>query len=117
EVRLYSRNLEEVSFMYPDIIEGVKKEAHVQTIIFEGEAIGFDPLTGNFLPFQETVQRKRKHGIAEKAKQIPLKLFAFELLYMNGASYIKMPFIERRKALEAAIKVTGDIFKDTITIA
>lgn len=117
EVKLYSRNLEEVAYMYPDLVEGIQKEAHVPDLIIEGEAIGFDPHTGSFLPFQETVQRKRKHGIEEKAKEIPLKLFAFELLYADGKSYIDVPFAERRKALEKAIKRTGDIFKDTIIVA
>lgn len=117
EVRLYSRNLEEVSLMYPDIIEGVLKEVKAEEIIFEGEALGFDPQTGNFLPFQETVQRKRKYRIEEKAKEIPLKLFSFDILYYNGQSLLHTPFIERRKLLEKAVKQTGDIFKDTILLA
>ncbi len=117
EVRLYSRNLEDVSYMYPDIVEGVKKEIEAEEIIFEGEAIGFDPQTGNFLPFQETVQRKRKYGIEEKAKEIPLKLFAFELLYLNGESYLDVPFRERRKKLVSVIKTSGEKFKDIILIA
>ncbi len=117
EVRLYSRNLEEVSFMYPDIIEGVKKEVKAKEIIFEGEAIGFDPQTGNFLPFQETAQRKRKYGIEEKIKEIPLKLFVFEILYLNGKNCLNVPYIERRRELEKVVRVTGDIFKDTILIA
>ncbi|MBI4008678.1 ATP-dependent DNA ligase [Candidatus Roizmanbacteria bacterium] len=117
EVRLYSRNLEEVSFMYPDVIEGVKKEVKAREIIFEGEAIGFDPHSGTFLPFQETVQRKRKYGIEEKIKEIPLKLFAFELLYIDGKSYLGINYLERRRMLEKHIKLTGDIFKDAILIA
>lgn len=117
EVRLYSRNLEEVAYMYPDLVEGIRKEAIADDLIIEGEAIGFDPHAGTFLPFQETVQRKRKHGIEEKAKEIPLKLFAFELLYADGVSYIQTPFKDRRKKLEKVIKRTGDIFKDTIIVA
>lgn len=117
EVRLFSRNLDDVSYMYPDIIEGVKKEIKADEIIFEGEAIGFDPHSGNFLPFQDTVQRKRKYDITEKAKEIPLKLFAFELLYCNHSSFIERAFIERRRTLEKAIKLSGDIFKDTILLA
>ncbi len=116
-VRLYSRNLEEVSYMYPDVIAGVKQEIKADEIIIEGEAIGFDPQTGTFLPFQETVQRKRKYDIEEKAKEIPLKLFSFELLYCDGINYIHKPYAERRKTLEKNLKITGDIFKDTILIA
>ncbi len=117
EVKLYSRNLEDVTFMYPDIVEGVKKEIIAEEIIFEGEAVGFDRQTGHFLPFQETVQRKRKYGIQEKVKELPLKLFAFELLYLNGKSYLETPFIERRKKLLSVIKTSGDKFKDIILIA
>ena len=117
KVKLFSRNLEDVSFMYPDVIAGIKKEINAKEIIFEGEAIGFDPHSGNFLPFQETVQRKRKYGIEEKVKEIPLKLFAFELLYLNGENYLDVPFVVRRKKLLSVIKTTGDIFKDVLLTA
>ncbi len=116
-VKLFSRNLEDVTFMYPDIVEGIKKEVIAKEAIFEGEAIGFNPLTGEFLPFQETVQRKRKYNVKEKAKEIPLKLFVFELLYFNGESFLEKPFIERRKKINSLIKTTGDVFKDTILVA
>jgi len=117
DVRLYSRSLENVTFMYPDIVEAVKREVDVDEIIFEGEAIGYDPKNNRFLPFQETVQRKRKYGIEEKIKEIPLKLFAFELLYLNGKSYLETNFQERRKTLERAIKISGDVTKDNILLA
>jgi DNA ligase 1 len=116
-VKLFSRGLEDVTYMYPDIVEGVKKEVKVQNIIFEGEAIGFDPYTGNFLPFQETVQRKRKYDIAEKAQEIPLRMFAFELLYLNGKSHLNTPLKDRIKILSKHIKVSGDIFKDTLLLS
>ena len=117
QVKLFSRNLEDVTFMYPDIVEGVKKEITVKEAIFEGEAIGFDPHSGSFLPFQETVQRKRKYDIEKIAKELPLKLFAFELLLFEGESYLEKPFIERRRKLEKLFKLTGDIFKDTVLLA
>ncbi len=117
EARLYSRNLEEVSFMYPDIIAGIKKEVKARELICEGEAIGYDPNTGNFLPFQETVQRKRKYGIDEKTKEIPLKLFLFELLYLDGKSFLDVPFVERRKALVKSIKPSVNLYRDTVFVA
>ncbi|OGK63106.1 hypothetical protein A2334_00070 [Candidatus Roizmanbacteria bacterium RIFOXYB2_FULL_38_10] len=117
EVRLFSRSLEDVTYMYPDVIEGVKKQIIAKEIIFEGEAIGFDPTTGSFLPFQETVQRKRKYDIIQKAKEIPLKLFSFDLLYLNGINYIHEPFVERRKQLETVIQAKGDVLKDIVVLA
>ena len=104
EVRLYTRGLDDATFMYPDVAQAVRREVQATNVIIEGEAIGFDIKTGSFLPFQETVQRKRKYGIKEKAKEIPLKLFVFELLYLEGKNYISEPFTKRRLALLSIIK-------------
>jgi DNA ligase 1 len=116
KIKIFSRNLEEVSAMYPDIVEGVKKQIKVDEIIFEGEAIGYDPETNIFLPFQETIQRKRKYDIEAKAKEIPLKLFTFELLYENGINYIKTEYKKRRTELEKCVRISGNINEDTIAI-
>lgn len=116
-VKLFSRSLEDVTFMYPDIVSGVKKQVKPEEIIFEGEAIGYNIKTGEFLPFQETVQRKRKYDIEKMSKEIPLRLFSFELLYRDGVNFISKPFIERRKVLEESIKTYRDLVKDTVVIA
>jgi len=102
--------------MYPDIVEGVKREVKADELIIEGEAIGYNPKTGEFLPFQETVQRKRKYDIGAKAIEVPLKLFAFELLYLNGKNFIKEPFFERRNALEKVTIKNKDISKQIIVV-
>lgn len=116
QVKLFSRSLEDVTYMYPDIVEGAKKEIKADELIIEGEAIGYNPKTGEFLAFQETVQRKRKYDIKEKSLEVPLKLFAFELLYLNGKNFIKLPFIERRKALEQVTIKNKDISEQIIVI-
>ena len=59
------------------------------------------------MPFQETVQRKRKHDIEEIAKRLPLKLFVFDILFKDSKSYIEAPFSERRKVLEDTIGKKG----------
>ncbi len=116
QVKLFSRNLEEVSFMYPDIVEGVKAQVKAQEMIFEGEAIGFDPESESFLPFQETVQRRRKYNIDKAVEQIPLKFFVFELLYRNGENFIDTPFYKRREVLEESLKVKGDLSEDILIL-
>lgn len=98
-VSLFSRNLENTTHMFPDIVQAAQKLV-VKTAILDGEAIAYDAKTDKFLSFQETVQRKRKHGVSEKAKEIPLKVFVFDLLYLNGKSLLSQPFRERRKLLE-----------------
>lgn len=100
EIRLFSRGLEHVTAMYPDIVEAAGKELRVSEVILDGEAIGFNPKTGKYLPFQETVQRKRKYGIEEFSKNVPLKYVVFDCLYLNGESLIDKPYSERRKEIE-----------------
>lgn len=117
KVMLFSRNLEDVSYMYPDLVEGIIGQIEIDEVILEGEAIGFNPQTNEFLPFQETVQRKRKYDIDEKAKEIPLKLFTFELLYADDEIFIDKPLTARREKLESVIRVSKNIFDDTILVA
>lgn len=117
EVRLYSRNLEDVTHMYPDIALGVKQEVKGKEIILEGEAIGYNKDQDIFLPFQDTVQRKRKYNIEEKAQEIPLKLFVFELLFLDGETYINRPFTDRRKRLETILSPNASAKKNTIILA
>ena len=104
KIRMFTRNMEDVTFMYPDVVSGVLKQVKSQKVIFEGEAVAFNPQTGEYLPFQETVQRKRKYGIEEKAVEIPLKLICFELLYLNGKSFIAEPYEVRQKNLEKILE-------------
>jgi DNA ligase-1 len=102
KVVIFSRNLESTTAMFPDLVEAAKKIS-VGSAILDGEAIGYDPKTDKFLPFQETIQRKRKHGIEAAAKNFPLKLFVFDILSKNGKSLLNLPFTERRKILLATI--------------
>jgi len=65
EVKLFTRGLEEVTFMYPDIEAGILDQMKADEAIFEGEAIAYNPSTNEYLPFQLTSQRKRKYDIEE----------------------------------------------------
>lgn len=103
-VRLFSRGLEDVTAMYPDLVAAAKKEIAANEVILDGEAIGFDPKTGKYLPFQETVQRKRKYDVAAFAGNVPLRLVVFDCLYLNGESLINKPYGFRRKIVEEMLK-------------
>lgn len=104
EVKLFTRNLEEVTFMYPDISEGIKKQIIAKEAIFEGEAIAYNPSTNEYLPFQLTSQRKRKYDIEEMAKKIPLKYMVFDVLYLNGENMIPVPYKQRRLKFKTLMK-------------
>lgn len=83
-VEMFSRNLERTTDMFPDIANAVQKELNVKSAIIDGEALAINEETGEFHPFQVTVQRKRKHKVTEMAEEFPLVLVAFDLLYADG---------------------------------
>ena len=102
KVLFFSRNLKDMSAMFPDLLKPIEA-LKVKTLICEGEAICYDPNTNTFLPFQQTVKRKRKHGIGKAAEEFPLKLFLFDLLYLNGKSLLTLPHQERYKKLQKIV--------------
>jgi DNA ligase-1 len=105
KIDIFTRNLENVTAMFPDIVRATSDliqdtKYKIQNTILDGEAIGMDPKTGKFLPFQETIKRKRKYEVGQKAKEIPLVYFVFDILYKDGQNLLGRPFFERRKILE-----------------
>lgn len=104
-VRLFSRGLEDVTNMYPDLVKAAKQElAEVDEVILDGEAIGFDLQTGKYLPFQETVTRKRKHKIDLFSQSVPLKLVVFDALFLDGQSLLTATYQQRREIVEKVTK-------------
>ncbi len=104
KIKIFSRNLEVVTDMFPEIARATLSNVSGENGIMEGEAIAYDEVLDAFYPFQETIQRKRKHGVEQISKEMPLHLFAFDLLYHNGKSYLAKTYEERRKELESIVK-------------
>jgi DNA ligase-1 len=102
-VRTFTRNLEESSGMFPELIDALSS-LKADQVILDSEAVGYDPETDKLLPFQLTIQRKRKHGIAETALKIPLRFFVFDLLYLDGKSLVHLPLEDRKQKLAELLK-------------
>ncbi len=111
-VSIFSRNLENMSHMFPELIEGTLQQVQADSVILDAEALAYNPESEEFLPFQETTKRRRKHKIEEMAKQMPLKAFVFDILYRDGVSLIDKPLVERLNILKETIK-PGDILIPT----
>jgi DNA ligase 1 len=105
-INFYSRNLQNMTEMFPDLREAFER-FDVDTLICEGEAIVIDEQTGSFLPFQETVKRKRKHGVEGAARDMPLTFFMFDILYLNGQSMLGLAHAQRRQELERVVGLYG----------
>ncbi len=98
-VAIFSRNQERTTPMFPEIVEEITRRLPNEEIILEGEALAYNEQTGDLLPFQTSIQRKRKHGVEAMARQYPLKFYLFDLLYFNGSDYTKYRYTDRREKL------------------
>lgn len=113
EVRIFSRNLEELSAMFPEVTEATLRLS-AREAIFEGEVLAYNPATEEMLPFQQTTRRRRKHGVETLAAELPLRLFVFDLLYADGADLTPLPYTQRRERLATLI---GERERDALALA
>lgn len=101
-VRSYTRNLDESTLQFPEL-NSIDQQIKAESVILDGEAVGYDPKTGKDVPFQLTITRKRKHGVSEAQSEVPLRFNVFDIMYLNGESLLKKPLWERRKLLESVV--------------
>lgn len=103
KVTLFSRRLEVVTSTYPDAINLVKSNVTAKSCIMEAEVVATDKQSGNYLPFQELMHRRRKHGIDDAMKQYPVTLNFFDILSVDGVDYTPKPYTERRATMERIV--------------
>jgi DNA ligase 1 len=106
-IRVFSRRLTDVTESLPDIVESVKQNINADSAIVEGEVIALDT-AGYPIAFQHLMRRfKRTREIGELRERIPLTLYLFDILFLNGESTIAKPYTERRQLLaETAGKIS-----------
>ncbi len=98
-VEIFSRRLTNVTESLPEIVEAVKRNIKAQSAIVEGEVVALDN-AGYPIAFQHLMRRfKRTRGVASMAQRIPLTLYLFDVLYVNGESLIAHPYLQRRQIL------------------
>jgi DNA ligase-1 len=98
-VEVFSRRLTNVTESLPEIVETVKLNINAQSAIVEGEVVALDN-AGYPIAFQHLMRRfKRTRGVTDMARRIPLTLYLFDVLYVNGKSLITLPYLQRRQIL------------------
>ncbi len=100
KVILFSRRLENITNYYPDIVENVPKALKTNEVILEAEAVAINEASGEFLPFQELMHRRRKYDIAKIVERYPITINLFDILYLNGKDLLNSTYMDRRKKLE-----------------
>ena len=98
-MRIFSRRLTDVTSSLPELVEAAKVNIKADKAIVEGEVIAVND-SGKPIPFQHLMRRfKRVRKVRDIAEKIPLRLYLFDVLFLDGESLIDLPYLQRRKVL------------------
>ncbi len=101
-VRIFSRRLTDVTDSLPEI-GAFARSLPVSRFLLEGEVVAVDP-AGKPLPFQDLMRRfRRVHDIEEAQREVPLRLYLFDLLHLDGRDLVDAPYAERWSRLESLV--------------
>ncbi len=103
-IEIFSRSLEKITSYYPDIVEKISKLIISDDVILEAEVVAMNSNSGDFLPFQELMHRRRKYEIDDAVAKYPITVNFFDVLFSDGKNCMDMKYDERRKLLEKIIK-------------
>ena len=99
-IMIFSRSLENITEYYPDIVENIGKQIDTKEGIFEAEIVAINENTGDFLPFQELMHRRRKYGIKQAVSEYPITVNFFDVLFIDNKNCLHLHYTERRNILE-----------------
>ena len=103
EVILFSRSIENITEYYPDIVERIPDVLKTREAILEAEIVAVNEDTGEFLPFQELMHRRRKYQREKAVLEYPVTVNFFDILLADGKSRLDAPYSERRALLEEMV--------------
>ena len=104
---IYSRGTENQTEQFPDIKKNALESFKDHDCILDGEAVPMNPETGEIYPFQAVSQRRgRKYNLDNAVLEVPLTVFLFDILYLDGKSLVNIPYPERRSILESIVNDT-----------
>ncbi|MEF8771210.1 ATP-dependent DNA ligase [Halodesulfurarchaeum sp.] len=103
EVQMFTRRLTDVTTQFPDIVEAVSENVNAERAILEGEIVGYNPETGEMVPFQVLSKRiKRKNNIEAAIETIPVTLYLFDAMYVEE-SLLESRLEDRLAVLESVL--------------
>lgn len=106
-IKVYSRNSENMTEKYPDVIKVVQETLcdNVQSCIIDSELVAYDQVGGKILPFQVLSTRGRKNIVVEDIK-VNVCIYPFDCMLLNGTPLVRETLEKRRDALWSILKPT-----------
>ena len=102
EVAVYTRTLDDITARVPEVVAAALA-LPVRSAVLDGEVIALHP-DGRPHPFQVTASRVGSRLEVERlAAALPLTVFLFDLLHLDGQDLLDRPGAERHAALAATV--------------
>lgn len=99
-IEIFSRRLAKITLSLPELVELARNKVKANEAILEGEVVAVDK-AGRPMPFQELMRRFRRIAdVQEAVKRVPVRLYLFDLLYLEGRPMLELPQNQRRQTLE-----------------
>ncbi|TYZ57313.1 hypothetical protein PybrP1_008027, partial [[Pythium] brassicae (nom. inval.)] len=113
DIAIFSRNFENSTERFPDVklaIATAAKRSNITSCIVDAEVVAVDKATNKRLPFQILSTRSRKNVKVEDIK-VPVCIYAFDLLFLDGESYLTKPLADRRSKLKEVFELADGTFE------
>ena len=104
KVKLFSRSLEDITNYYPDIVEKIPQALKSSELIAEAEVVAINEDSGEFLPFQELMHRRRKYKIEKAVSKYPITVNFFDVMFAEGKSWLDEGYEKRREILKKVVQ-------------
>jgi DNA ligase-1 len=114
EVSIFSRNLESMTEMFPELVAAASELA-VDSVILDGEAIAYNPDSEEYVPFQETTARRRKQGIQEFVDRTPMRAFVFDVMFRDGSDLTRLPYEQRFEIVQNLLRESDTLLTAPLT--
>ena len=105
EIRIFTRKFEDVTKNLQEVVEELNENPH--EFILDGEVIPFHRSPKSFQLLMRRL--RRKYGLENIAKKVPVRLYVFDMLWLDGKSLVDIPLRERRELLEKTLSQTKHI--------
>jgi DNA ligase-1 len=113
-VSIFSRNLENMTEMFPELVAAAGS-LDAGSVILDGEAIAYNPESEEYVPFQETMGRRRKHGIEQFALRVPLRAFVFDVMFRDGSDLTSLPYESRLAMVDELVSGSETLIPAPLT--
>jgi len=105
-IKAYTRNLNENSWMFPELSK-VVGQIKAKDVILDCEAVGLSEDSKKMANFQITMTRRRKYNISEISKKTKVTFYVFDILFKDGINLMNRNFVERRGILKETIQTSN----------